>query len=119
MTEQVICARYSDEEYRRIRCQGMKFEIFCHFRFFLLICSLFLYDFVTKSFTGMNGFAGSSEEYHKRYGKYNIQQIWRDDIFPCRVYLRHWYDHDLPYEAQIDISFEGLVSWRLLWRYAY
>lgn len=49
----VICARYSDEEYRRIRCQG------------------------------------SSEEYHKRYGKHNIQQIWRDDIFPCRVYLRH------------------------------
>ncbi|KAG0584864.1 hypothetical protein KC19_3G240500 [Ceratodon purpureus] len=49
----VVCARYSDEEYRRIRCKG------------------------------------SSEEYHKRYGKHNIQQIWRDDIFPCRVYLRH------------------------------
>lgn len=49
----VICSRYSDEEYRCIRCQG------------------------------------SSEEYNKRYGKHKIEQIWRDDIFPCRVYLRH------------------------------
>lgn len=49
----VICSRYSDEEYRRIRCQGSK------------------------------------EEYYKHYGKHNIEQIWRDDIFPCRVYLRH------------------------------
>lgn len=49
----VICARYSDEEYRRIRCQG------------------------------------SSEEYYRRYGRHKIEQIWRDDIFPCRVYLRH------------------------------
>ncbi|KAL2651771.1 hypothetical protein R1flu_019899 [Riccia fluitans] len=48
----VICARYSDEEYRRDRCHG-------------------------------------DEEYNKRYGKYNIQQIWRDDILPCRTYLRH------------------------------
>ncbi|KAL3700118.1 hypothetical protein R1sor_018140 [Riccia sorocarpa] len=48
----VICARYSDEEYRRDRCSG-------------------------------------DEEYNKRYGRYNIQRIWRDDIFPCRTYLRH------------------------------
>jgi hypothetical protein len=32
---------------------------------------------------------GNEEEYHKRYGKWGIQKIWRDDIFPCRVYLRH------------------------------
>jgi len=49
----VVCARYSDEEYRRIRCQG------------------------------------SDEEYYRHYGRHNIEQIWRDDIYPCRVYLRH------------------------------
>ncbi|KAJ7518670.1 hypothetical protein O6H91_20G002900 [Diphasiastrum complanatum] len=32
---------------------------------------------------------GSEEKYHRRYGQYNINQIWRDDIFPCRLYLRH------------------------------
>ncbi|XP_015059533.1 uncharacterized protein LOC107005448 [Solanum pennellii] len=49
----VICARYSDEEYLKNRCEGDK-EIF-----------------------------------FQRYGRYNIDKIWRDDIFPCRVYLRH------------------------------
>ncbi|KAJ0978551.1 hypothetical protein J5N97_014025 [Dioscorea zingiberensis] len=49
----VICARYSDDEYFRIRCKGSK-EIF-----------------------------------FQRYGRYNIDKIWRDDILPCRVYLRH------------------------------
>lgn len=33
------------------------------------------------------------EEYHRRYGRFNIEKIWRDDILPCRVYLRHWYVH--------------------------
>ncbi|PSR92560.1 Zinc finger protein [Actinidia chinensis var. chinensis] len=32
---------------------------------------------------------GSQETYFKRYGRYNIHKIWRDDILPCRVYLRH------------------------------
>lgn len=32
---------------------------------------------------------GSKELYFQRYGRYNIQKIWRDDILPCRVYLRH------------------------------
>lgn len=36
-------------------------------------------------------YPGSSEEYYRRYGRHKIEQIWRDDIFPCRVYLRHWY----------------------------
>ncbi|BBM98375.1 hypothetical protein MPTK1_1g12980 [Marchantia polymorpha subsp. ruderalis] len=48
----VICARFSDEEYRRDRCQDEK-------------------------------------EYNRRYGKWSIEQIWRDDILPCRAYLRH------------------------------
>ncbi|WOL04026.1 hypothetical protein Cni_G12747 [Canna indica] len=49
----VICARYSDEEYFRIRCKGNKDIFFQH------------------------------------YGRYNIHKIWRDDILPCRIYLRH------------------------------
>ncbi|BAT77099.1 hypothetical protein VIGAN_01518800 [Vigna angularis var. angularis] len=29
------------------------------------------------------------EKYFERYGKYKIHKIWRDDVLPCRVYLRH------------------------------
>ncbi|CAK8563723.1 unnamed protein product [Lathyrus sativus] len=29
------------------------------------------------------------EIYFKQYGEYNIHKIWRDNVFPCRVYLRH------------------------------
>ncbi|PIA44291.1 hypothetical protein AQUCO_01700118v1 [Aquilegia coerulea] len=32
---------------------------------------------------------GSKEIYFERYGRYNIHKIWRDDILPCRIYLRH------------------------------
>ncbi|XP_062150328.1 uncharacterized protein LOC133858890 [Alnus glutinosa] len=32
---------------------------------------------------------GSKEIYFQHYGRYNIHKIWRDDILPCRVYLRH------------------------------
>ncbi|GAV64172.1 hypothetical protein CFOL_v3_07690 [Cephalotus follicularis] len=32
---------------------------------------------------------GSKELYFDKYGRYNIDKIWRDDILPCRVYLRH------------------------------
>ncbi|CAL1397310.1 unnamed protein product [Linum trigynum] len=49
----VLCARFSDEEFFRIRCKGSK------------------------------------DMYFQQYGKYNIDRIWRDDILPCRVYLRH------------------------------
>ncbi|CAN6360419.1 unnamed protein product [Urochloa humidicola] len=49
----VVCARYSDEEYFKERCQGSK------------------------------------EVYNQRYGRFNIDKIWRDDILPCRLYLRH------------------------------
>ncbi|RYR12978.1 hypothetical protein Ahy_B04g070219 isoform C [Arachis hypogaea] len=33
--------------------------------------------------------AGSKEVYFQQYGRWNIDKIWRDDVFPCRVYLRH------------------------------
>ncbi|KAJ4844975.1 hypothetical protein Tsubulata_011708 [Turnera subulata] len=32
---------------------------------------------------------GSKEVYFQSYGRYNIDKIWRDDILPCRAYLRH------------------------------
>ncbi|KAG6756925.1 hypothetical protein POTOM_037224 [Populus tomentosa] len=32
---------------------------------------------------------GSKEIYFQHYGRYNIDKIWRDDILPCRAYLRH------------------------------
>lgn len=32
---------------------------------------------------------GSKDEFYKRYGRHGIDKIWRDDILPCRVYLRH------------------------------
>ncbi|KAH7300482.1 hypothetical protein KP509_24G064500 [Ceratopteris richardii] len=32
---------------------------------------------------------GSKDEFYKNYGRYGIDKIWRDDILPCRAYLRH------------------------------
>ncbi|CAN8231900.1 unnamed protein product [Cochlearia groenlandica] len=32
---------------------------------------------------------GNKEVYFKHYGRFNIEKIWRDDILPCRLYLRH------------------------------
>ncbi|KFK44216.1 hypothetical protein AALP_AA1G229700 [Arabis alpina] len=32
---------------------------------------------------------GNKEIYHQHYGRFNIEKIWRDDILPCRLYLRH------------------------------
>ncbi|XP_030528082.1 uncharacterized protein LOC115739211 [Rhodamnia argentea] len=49
----VLCARYTDEEFFRIRCRGSK------------------------------------EIYFQHYGRYDIDKIWRDDVLPCRSYLRH------------------------------
>lgn len=34
--------------------------------------------------------AGNKEIYFQHYGRFNIDKIWRDDILPCRLYLRHW-----------------------------
>ncbi|KAG0489780.1 hypothetical protein HPP92_006643 [Vanilla planifolia] len=33
---------------------------------------------------------GNVNIFFQNYGRYNINKIWRDDILPCRVYLRHW-----------------------------
>ncbi|KAG6585978.1 hypothetical protein SDJN03_18711, partial [Cucurbita argyrosperma subsp. sororia] len=33
---------------------------------------------------------GNEDVYFQHYGRHNIDKIWRDDILPCRVYLRHW-----------------------------
>ena len=27
-------------------------------------------------------------EYEARYGRWGVEKIWRDDVLPCRVYLR-------------------------------
>ncbi|KAL0538008.1 hypothetical protein IC582_027002 [Cucumis melo] len=32
---------------------------------------------------------GNKDIYFHHYGRRNIDKIWRDDILPCRVYLRH------------------------------
>ncbi|KAL2341732.1 hypothetical protein Fmac_009672 [Flemingia macrophylla] len=32
---------------------------------------------------------GNKEIYFQQYGRWNIDKIWRDDVLPCRVYLRH------------------------------
>ncbi|KAJ4900100.1 hypothetical protein Rs2_14051 [Raphanus sativus] len=32
---------------------------------------------------------GNKEIYFQHYGRFNIDKIWRDDILPCRLYLRH------------------------------
>ncbi|CAI8590149.1 unnamed protein product [Vicia faba] len=32
---------------------------------------------------------GNKEILFQQYGRWNIDKIWRDDVFPCRVYLRH------------------------------
>ncbi|KAJ7980314.1 Butirosin biosynthesis [Quillaja saponaria] len=32
---------------------------------------------------------GSKDIYFQHFGRWNIDKIWRDDILPCRTYLRH------------------------------
>jgi len=32
---------------------------------------------------------GSKELFYQRYGRWGVDRIWRNDVFPCRVYLRH------------------------------
>ncbi|KAG7542701.1 hypothetical protein ISN45_Aa07g026580 [Arabidopsis thaliana x Arabidopsis arenosa] len=32
---------------------------------------------------------GNKDIYFQHYGRFNIEKIWRDDILPCRLYLRH------------------------------
>nr|XP_016450281.1 PREDICTED: uncharacterized protein LOC107775111 isoform X4 [Nicotiana tabacum] len=73
---EVICTRYSDEEYLKTRCKGDKGIFF------------------------------------QQYGRYNIDKIWRDDILPCRVYLRHCVLAaqnlgDIAYDNFLDHTFLG------------
>lgn len=28
-------------------------------------------------------------EFERRWGQYGVDRVWRDDVLPCRVYLRH------------------------------
>ncbi len=51
--EGLLCAAYSDEEYKSDRLQG------------------------------------SAAAFHEAYGRWGIDRVWRDDLLPCRVYLRH------------------------------
>ncbi|XP_050373857.1 uncharacterized protein LOC126791447 [Argentina anserina] len=72
----VLCARYSDEEFFRVRCKGSK------------------------------------EMYYELFGRYNIDKIWRDDILPCRTYLRHCVLaaknlNDMAYNNFLDHTFLG------------
>ncbi|KAL6188542.1 hypothetical protein ACLB2K_039934 [Fragaria x ananassa] len=72
----VLCARYSDEEFFRVRCKGSK------------------------------------EMYYELFGRYNIDKIWRDDILPCRTYLRHCVLaaknlNDIAYNNFLDHTFLG------------
>ncbi|KAK6254462.1 hypothetical protein SCA6_015767 [Theobroma cacao] len=55
---------------------------------------------------------GSKDIYCQHYGRYNINKIWRDDILPCRVYLRHCVLaaknlSDVAYNNFVDHTFLG------------
>ncbi|XP_059286061.1 uncharacterized protein LOC132039583 [Lycium ferocissimum] len=55
---------------------------------------------------------GDKDIFFQRYGRYNIDKIWRDDILPCRVYLRHCVLAaqnlgDLAYDNFLDHTFLG------------
>ncbi|KAG5573992.1 hypothetical protein H5410_063758 [Solanum commersonii] len=91
----VICARYSDEEYLKNRCRG-NFPITWKDS-----------DFISSILS-----LGDKDIFFQQYGRYNIDKIWRDDIFPCRVYLRHCVLAaqnlcDLAYDNFLDHTFLG------------
>lgn len=52
------------------------------------------------------------EEFERRWAKHGVTKIWRDDILPCRVYLRHCVlaaQHFCPeaYENFLDQTYLG------------
>ena len=49
----LLCAAYTDEEYRRVRLRG------------------------------------SELAFQQAFGRWGVTKIWRDDLLPCPVYLRH------------------------------
>lgn len=55
---------------------------------------------------------GNSEIFFQCYGRYGVGKIWRDDILPCRVYLRHCVLAaknlgDVAYDNFLDHTFLG------------
>nr|XP_033509706.1 uncharacterized protein LOC104087607 isoform X2 [Nicotiana tomentosiformis] len=55
---------------------------------------------------------GDKGIFFQQYGRYNIDKIWRDDILPCRVYLRHCVLAaqnlgDIAYDNFLDHTFLG------------
>mmetsp|Transcript_2984 Transcript_2984/g.10774 ORF Transcript_2984/g.10774 Transcript_2984/m.10774 type:complete len:306 (-) Transcript_2984:608-1525(-) len=64
----VACTRFSDVEYRA-RCEEP--------------------DGASKEEQEQLKFGVRGGEYFERYGQYEIDRIWRDDLLPCPLYLRH------------------------------
>ncbi|XP_031742775.1 uncharacterized protein LOC101211120 isoform X2 [Cucumis sativus] len=54
------------------------------FRFLAVLCS----RFTDEEFFQVRC-KGNKDILFHHYGRHNIDKIWRDDILPCRVYLRH------------------------------
>ncbi|XP_050871224.1 uncharacterized protein LOC127074012 isoform X2 [Lathyrus oleraceus] len=54
------------------------------YRFLAVICA----SYTDEEFFKFKCCEGK-ETYFQHYGEYNVHKIWRDDVLPCRVYLRH------------------------------
>ncbi|KGN47414.1 uncharacterized protein LOC101211619 isoform X1 [Cucumis sativus] len=55
---------------------------------------------------------GNKDIFLQYYGRHNVDKIWRDDILPCRVYLRHCIlaakgVDDVAYNNILDHTFLG------------
>nr|XP_018623423.1 uncharacterized protein LOC104087607 isoform X3 [Nicotiana tomentosiformis] len=77
------------------------------FRFLAVICTRYSDEEYLK--TRCKGDKGI---FFQQYGRYNIDKIWRDDILPCRVYLRHCVLAaqnlgDIAYDNFLDHTFLG------------
>lgn len=59
------------------------------------------------------------KEYNRRYGKWSIEQIWRDDILPCRAYLRHWYVDVLPFPGCSMFTYFSECQQNMFQRYSF
>lgn len=50
------------------------------------------------------------EEWERRYGKHGLTSIWRDDVMPCRVYLRHCVISAMKLGPEVEADFlDGTV----------
>lgn len=89
-------------------CLCISFLSSCCFMHHMLPFCVYCYCFISSILP-----LGDKEIFFQRYGRYNIDKIWRDDIFPCRVYLRHWSVPASTYQCK-QYSFPKLVSSNLL-----